>query len=329
MIINIIDEIMNNINIYRPVSSMSRWATLAIFIGLLCASGNIFAQQDPAYSMFMYNGIAINPAIAGSAESFSATALYRKQWAGIKGAPETQTLNLDAPFWNKKIGLGLSIVNDKIGVIQNLNINAQYAYRIMFENSTLSLGLQAGLNNYNANYTSVITSSQSTMDKSFAENTTRMIFNFGSGAYYYNKKFYAGFSVPHVINQKLDGIKDANGIQSHQYRHYFFTTGYVFDVAEKFKVKPSTLVKIAEGAPLQVDINSNFWYNETYCLGLSYRTNDSFTTSIQIQLNKFRIGYAYDLITSSLSRYTTSNNEVMLHYELPRKNNKIITPRFF
>jgi type IX secretion system PorP/SprF family membrane protein len=293
-------------------------------------AGMASAQQDPSYSMFMYNGLAINPAIAGSAETLSATALYRKQWAGIPGAPETQTLNLDAPVWNGKIGLGLSVVNDKLGVTDNLNINSLYAYRIQFPKATLSFGLQGGINNYKADYASVVTNTNQGNDISFAENTSRIFFNFGSGLYYYSEKFFAGFSVPHIINQRLDGISDTEGILARQYRHYFLTMGYVFDAGEKFKIKPSTLLKMVEGAPLQLDINTTFWYNETVSLGFSYRTNDSFTTMVQIQFAKqFRIGYAYDYITSSMSRYTTGNNEVMIRYELLRKNNRILTPRYF
>jgi type IX secretion system PorP/SprF family membrane protein len=302
---------------------------LLVLLSLLVTQAT-FAQQDPAYSMFMYNGLAINPAVAGSAETFSATALYRKQWSGIEGAPETQTLNLDAPVWNNKLGLGLSLIKDRIGIVDNLNINAQYAYRIQFSNATLSLGIQGGMNNYKADYTSVVTNSQNVTDDSFGENTNRTIFNFGSGAYYYSQRFYAGFSVPHIINQSLDGIPNEDGAQSRQYRHYFLTTGYVFDLNEKIKIKPSALLKIAEGAPMQLDISTSIWYNETVSLGFSYRTNDSFTTLFQLQLGKqVRIGYAYDYITSSLSRYTTGNNEVMLRYEMRRKNNKIITPRYF
>jgi type IX secretion system PorP/SprF family membrane protein len=304
------------------------YSTLATIL-LLWVAHTAAAQQDPAYSLFMYNGVAVNPAVAGSAETLSATALYRKQWAGIKGSPETQTLNVDAPCWNDKVGLGLSVINDKVGVVQNLNINVQYAYRIQFSAGTLSMGLQAGSNNYKANYTSVVTSSQNAMDNSFSENSNRMIFNFGAGVYYYSPKFYTGFSVPHVINQRLDGIQDKNGVQSHQYRHYFLTAGAVFDVSENVKVKPSTLIKVAEGAPLQVDINSNFWYDEKVSLGFSYRTNDSFSTLFQFQLNRFRIGYAHDFIISSLSRYTGGNNEIMVRYELAKKNNRILTPRYF
>lgn len=322
-----ISKVMNTIISRIPLSKSAGKFFLVV---LVLATQITYAQQDPAYSMFMYNGIAINPAVAGSAETLVATAVYRKQWDGIKGAPQTQTLNVDLPVWNKKIGLGLSVINDRLGVVENLNINAQYAYRIQFSNSTLSFGLQGGMNNYRADYTSVMTNPQNVADNSFDENTNRMIFNFGSGAYYYAKKFYAGFSVPHLINQRLDGINDADGAQSRQYRHYFLTTGYVFDVDDKIKIKPSVLLKIVEGAPMQLDVSSNFWYDEKISIGFSYRTNDSVTGIFQLQIaNQFRIGYAYDYIISSLSRYTTGNNEIMLRYELRHKNNRIITPRYF
>jgi type IX secretion system PorP/SprF family membrane protein len=287
-----------------------------------------FAQQDPAYSFFMYNGLAVNPAVAGSAETFSATSIYRKQWAGIKGAPETITLNADAPIRNKKIALGLSIISDKLGVMNNTNVNAQYAYRLQFKKGVLSFGLQAGLNSFKADYTSVDTNPNQGTDNSFAQNTSKVVFNFGSGVYYYTKQLYAGFSVPHFINQQLDNVSET-GVQARQYRHYYFTTGYVFSAGKDFKIKPSTLVKIAEGAPVQIDINSNFWYKDMACVGFSLRTNDSFTTLLQFQYKEFRLGYAHDFITSSLSRYTSSNNEVMLRYELPRKKDKVLTPRYY
>ena len=318
---------MHSISI--PCFSIARGSFLLVIlmIGMVMVG---YGQQDPAYSHFMYNGLAVNPAVAGSAETFSATGIVRKQWSGIQGAPETQTLNVDAPVWNRRLGLGISVINDKVGVVQNLTVNAQYAYRILFEKSTLSLGLQGGMSNYKADYTSVVTNSQSASDNAFSENTNRMIFNVGSGIYYYSERFFAGFSVPHLINQRLDGIRDTDGVQSRQYRHYFVTAGYVFDAGEKFKIKPSALLKVADGAPLQVDANASIWYNETFSLGFSYRTNDSFTTMVQIQIAKqFRIGYAYDFIISSLSRYTSGNNEVMLRYELRKEKTRILTPRFF
>lgn len=304
---------------------------LTIFLALsLIAYGQTFGQQDPAYSFYMYNGLAINPAVSGSAETFSATAVYRHQWAGIEGAPETFVLNFDTPLKNKKIALGLNVINDKIGVTENLNINGLYAYRIQFRNGTLSMGLQAGLNNFQANYTDVRTNnSNSTIDHSFSGNTSRMIFNFGSGLYYYKERFYAGFSVPHILNQNLDGIENGTGVQARQYRHYYINGGYVFSAGTDYKIKPSILVKIAEGAPVQVDLNSNFWYKDLASLGFSYRTNDSFSGLVQFQMKKIRIGYAHDFIVSPLSRFTRGNNEVMIRYELRKAPKEDPTPRYY
>lgn len=302
-----------------------------LFIAGILIHITSYGQQDPIYSQFMYNGLAINPAVAGSAESLSATVVYRKQWNGIQGGPETQTLNVDAPFYHNKVGLGLSIINDKIGVTGNLTINTLYAYRIQSSKGTFAMGLQAGIYNYKADYTSVVTDQQNNTDNAFASNVNRVIFNFGSGAYFYSEKFFAGFSIPHILNQSLDGIVDNVGVQSRQYRHYFVTAGYVFDAGENFKIKPSSLLKFADGAPMQADINSNVWYKERFCLGFSYRTSDSFSTILQFQvMQQFRLGYAYDYILSNLSRFTTGNHEIMLRYEPGKKEtSKIITPRYF
>jgi type IX secretion system PorP/SprF family membrane protein len=302
----------------------------ALFLwGTFSVSFPLRAQQDPMYSQFMYNGLAINPATAGSAETLSATAIYRQQWTGIKGSPETQTLNIDAPVYGKKIGLGLSIINDKVGVTQNLVINTLYAYRLQFEEGALSMALQAGINNYNANYASVNTDPQNTGDNAFGSNVNRVIFNFGTGVYYYGRRLSAGLSVPHILNQSLDGLNQTS-VQSRQYRHYFLTAGYVFDAGENFKIKPSALFKVAGGAPLQADINSNFWYKETYCIGVSYRTSNSFIALFQLQIaEQLRFGYAYDYMLTKLGSFASGNHEIMLRYELVKKNTKIITPRFF
>lgn len=318
-------EVKNRFSLAR-INCMSKILLLILYT----LPFSLCAQQDPIYSQFMYNGLAINPAMAGSAETLSATAVYRRQWIGIAGAPETQTLNVDAPVYRKKLGLGLSIIKDKVGVTQNVVVNTLYAYRIQFQRGTLSMGLQMGINNYSADYTSVETDPQnSSSDNAFGSNVNRIIFNFGSGLYYYSKKMYIGFSVPHILNPSLDGINE-QGVKSRQYRHYFMSMGYVFDLGENFKIKPSALFKLASGAPLQVDINSNFWYKETYCLGASYRTNDSFTVLFQLQIVKaLRFGYAYDYVISNLGQFTSGNHEIMLQYQLVQKNTKIITPRYF
>lgn len=281
-----------------------------------------FAQQEPAYSMFMYTGNGLNPAMAGSSGTFGATALYRKQWAGIDGGPQTQTLLLDAPVANDRVGLGLVLMNDQIGIHQNLNVTTQYAYRLKFDQQRgLAMGLQAGLNNYKADYTSVATNPNQQTDNSFSDYTNQLAFNFGTGVYYYAPKFFAGVSVPTLINESVDG-SDNNELGNRQTRHYYVMAGYVINASHLVTIKPSTFVKVAEGAPIQVDVNTNFWYQEKYGLGFSYRTNDSFSTILQLNVaNQLTVGYAHDFVVSKLSRYTQGNNEVMLRYRLPHKAN--------
>jgi type IX secretion system PorP/SprF family membrane protein len=290
-----------------------------------------FSQQDPSFSQFMYNGLTINPAMAGSSKTVSALAISRQQWAGIKGAPSTQTFNVDAP-WGKKVGLALSVINDQVGITKNLNISGQYSYQLQFEHSTLSFGLQASVNNYRADYTSVVTNpivpDQNVADNSFNENINQMGFNFGTGAYYYSQNFYAGVSVPHILNQRLDGFHGDNSSLTKQMRHYFLTAGYIFDVGMKVKIKPSALLKIVEGSPVQLDLNTTLWYDDLVGIGVSYRTNDSVTGLFQYQIGKqFRVGYARDFIVSSLSRYTTGNNEIMVRFDLRKKSDDKVVNR--
>ncbi len=291
---------------------------LVVFLLLACKT---FAQQEPAYSMFMYMGNGLNPAMAGSSGTFGATALYRKQWAGIEGAPQTQTLMLDAPVANNRVGLGLIVMNDRIGIHQNMNVTTQYAYRIKFDKQRgLAMGLQASLLNYKADYTSVVTNPNHQSDGAFSDYTNQIAIGFGSGVYYYAPRFFAGISVPNLINESLDG-SDNNQFSARATSHYYITTGYSIDVSPMLKIKPSTLVKVTEGAPIQIDFNTLLWYQEKYGLGFSYRTNDSFTAMLQVHVaNALTFGYAHDFVVSKLSRYTAGNNEVMIRYRLPQKS---------
>lgn len=317
--------------VYKKYTWFSMKLIKKLLFSLLFIHGiqSLHAQQDPAYSFFMYNGISVNPAMAGSAGTWSTTLIHRKQWSGIQGAPQTQTLNMDGSVWNDKIGLGLSLVNDKIGVMNNLNVNGQYAYRVKMEKGVLSMGLQSGINNYKAPFSSIVTDAQRKYDPSFGQNINRVIFNVGSGLYYYTENFYAGFSVPNIIHQSIDNTSGSEKNQAVQFRHYYLSAGYVYKVSDVVDIKPSALLKIAEGAPVQLDISSNFWYNQKFCLGFSYRTQDSFTALMQVQLKQFRAGFAFDFITSSLSRYTTGNHEVMIRYDIKGKTPSGRNPRNF
>lgn len=304
---------------------------LLLSLGLL--SQPLRAQQDAMFTQYMFNTLAINPAYAGSNEVITMTGLFRKQWVNIEGAPSTATFSIDAPVWGEKMGLGLNIVSDRVGITNTLGVFASYAYRIKTsEKGRLALGLQAGFSQYAADLQSVALGSTPSFDPAFAENISQMMPNVGGGIWYNNDRFYAGFSVPHIINNALNRdyqfLNDSDGAR--QYRHYFVTAGYVFDLNAALKLKPSFLVKVVEGAPMQMDINANLWLYEKVGLGLSYRSGDSIDALLEFQLShQFKLGYAYDYTLTELRRYNSGSHEIMLRYQFSVNRSKIITPRFF
>ncbi len=311
---------------------------------LLCAlgfcaicTGNLKAQQDPMYSQYMFNMLSVNPAYAGSREVLSMTALYRKQWVGVSGAPTTLTFSADAPIRNQKMALGVNLVSDKIGISKNMMINVCYAYRIMFVNGgVLSLGLQGGINQYRADYSSVNTAFNGTgplPDDAFAESVSSMFPNFGFGAYYYTGRFYLGLAVPKMIKNNLAGTNrptlDFTSFPNRQNRHLFITSGYSFDMNPEWTLKPSVLVKGVHGAPLEMDININAWWREKVGAGVSYRTADAIVAMIQFQAKpELNFGYAYDMTLSQFSGTNSGSHELMLRYEPQAKQMQKSRARF-
>ena len=195
------------------------------------------AQQQAMFSQYMYNGLAINPAYAGSQESLSMTALMRQQWVGIEGAPSTQTITGHMPFEKKRIGVGLMVIHDRFGVTDQTGVYGSYAYKIPMPKGQLALGIQGGFTHYNSTYSEV-----SLTDQTFASaDESGFHPNAGFGVYYTTDKFYAGFSIPQLVQSKLDRAnEDFDGIIR---RHYFIHSGYVFDLNQDFKLKPNVLLK--------------------------------------------------------------------------------------
>ena len=291
----------------------------------------VFAQQDAMFSQYMFNTVAVNPAYAGSRDVISATALYRKQWTNIPGSPRTVTFSVDAPLKNEKVGLGLLLVNDKIGVTNTTGVYASYAYRIRLKKGTLAMGLQAGFSQYVADLNSVKLDPDNTYDANFTGvYTNKTLPNFGVGFYYNTDKFYVGLSMPHILNNNLSSQSDGLSNNARQYRQYFIMGGYVFKLTDDVKLKPSTLIKVVGGAPIQFDINTNVWFFDAIAIGASYRTSKTLVAMLEIQATKqFRFGYAYDFTLGNLSSYAGGAHEVMLRYEFGYVKAKILSPRYF
>jgi type IX secretion system PorP/SprF family membrane protein len=291
-----------------------------------------WGQQQAMFTQYMFNGLAINPAYAGSHQTLEFTALARQQWTGLEGAPSTQTFTAHSPLKNKSIGLGLSIIHDKIGVTSQFGTYGAYSYRIQFQNKgVLAMGMQIGFTQYHEDLTQLQGYIRDPNDPNFSQDqVSKFMPNFGAGLYYYTKRYYLGLSSPHLVQNKLDVIETSDS-EAKQRRHYFFTTGYVFDLSRSVKFKPNLLLKIVEGAPVEADINLNFLFQELLWAGVSYRSFDSFDAIIQLNVTEqFSIGYAYDFATTTeLKRLHSGSHELMLNYRLKPPRRRLLTPRYF
>ncbi|KOY85449.1 hypothetical protein AD998_04145 [bacterium 336/3] len=303
-----------------------------IVLGFLMLSSLIAsAQQDAMFSQYMFNPIAVNPAYVGSNEALTFTGLFRSQWVGIKGAPNTGTFSIDAPFRGEKMGVGLNLVADRIGIISTIGAFGSYAYRIKTsEKGRLALGLQVGFSQYTADLQGVNLGDPN--DPAFSNNINHLQPNVGVGTWYNTDRLFVGVSIPHLINNSLTDeyqfLNDTNGAR--QYRHYFITAGYAFDLKEDLVLKPSVLFKGVGGAPLQVDLNATLWYLDRFGVGASWRSFSSANILVGYKINEqLSAGYAYDFSTTDLQKYNSGSHELMLRYQLKSDKTKIITPRFF
>lgn len=305
---------------------MTRFIKLSSVVLLFLLSDFLFAQQNPQYTQYMYNMNVINPAYAGSKESLSLTGLYRKQWSGLEGAPETFTLSLHSPV-GEKVGLGLSAIKDEIGPVEETNVYADFSYTLdLSESIKLALGVKAGMTFHEVGLTGLELIHPG--DPFFSENIDNNYFNVGAGAFLYADNFYVGLSVPNMIKSvHLDehGLKYGS-----QELHYFTTAGYIFDINDNFKLKPSVMVKSSFDAPVSFDANINALFFERFELGASYRLEDSFSGIVGIQITPMmRVGYAYDHVVSDLKGLGSASHEVILTFDLYFAKKVLRSPRFF
>lgn len=304
-----------------------RWVLL---LAVLTLSATASAQQQPMYSQYMFNMLNINPAYAGSRGVGTVTALYRNQWVGMDGAPKTASVGFDMPVQNKRIGLGFQLYDDQLGVERTTGFNASYAFRIQLaESGTLSLGLQAGLLNYQANFSKVRTFQSN--DPAFSQNLNGFLPAAAAGIYYNSDRFYIGLSTPALLKTKIryDNTGDVFSASGRDL-HLYLASGFVVNLNQDLVLKPSLLVKAVSGAPIEYDLNANCWIQNTIALGLSYRTGDAVVGMAELQLNKqLRLGYAYDRTISSLNTYHTGTHELMLRYEFGSTSGKVASPRYF
>ncbi|PKA82785.1 type IX secretion system PorP/SprF family membrane protein [Ulvibacter sp. MAR_2010_11] len=298
---------------------------LVLLVCLLCPSLTS-AQQDPQYTQYMYNMNVVNPAYAGAKELLSVTALYRKQWSGFDGAPETITFSAHSPI-SDKVGLGLSAIKDELGPVKETNVYADFSYTLQVgENLKLALGLKAGVTFHDVGLLDL--ELQDPNDPFFSQNINNTYPNVGAGAFFYGDKFYIGVSVPNFLNSVH---LDENGLKyGSETNHYFGTAGYVFQLSENTKLKPSVMVKSAFDAPLSYDVNLNALFYEKFEIGASYRLDDSFSGLVGFQAtDNIRIGYAYDHVVSDINVVSDASHEIILTFDIGFSKRALRSPRYF
>lgn len=303
---------------------------LLLLGALLLGLQNVSGQQEPQYTQYMFNMMSVNPAYAGTRESLNALVLSRMQWVGLEGAPRSNTIALHTPFRNRKMGLGASIITDRIGPVTNSYININYAYRIsLTEDITLSLGLKGGIYNYYVGLSDLaLNASDITYDEDYKKNFQP---NLGAGAYLYTKDYYVGFSVPKMLKTELEDIGTTSDLISELKRHFFITGGYIFTLDADWKLKPSVLAKMVEGAPPSFDITAQALYRDRFWLGTTYRTGDALAFLFQMQINpQLILGYSFDLTLSAMSSVTSGSHEILISYDFKAfTNDKVKSPRYF
>jgi len=308
-----------------------------IYLGVLLALAGFtdaVAQQDPHYTQYMYNMNVINPAYAGSKENLAFGLLYRKQWVDVDGAPSTGTFSGHSPV-GKNVGLGLSAITDKIGPVNETNVYADFSYTLKLGGAhRLALGLKAGATFHKVGLFSDIGNGfvPDPNDPAFAENVNNTYFNVGTGVFYYTDNYYLAFSVPNMLKSKhLDLTQNGTDYRfGSEVSHYFLTGGYVFQVTDNFKLKPSFMVKSAFGVDPSVDGSLNALFFEKFEIGATYRLDDSWGGMVNYAITpNLRIGYAYDHIVSDLKVTTPASHEIMLLFDVnfPKKVSR--SPRYF
>lgn len=301
-----------------------KYSLIGLFstLGILTVQG----QQEAQYTQYMFNGLAINPAYAGSRDVLSVVGLYRKQWVGIDGAPQTMSLSGHAPL-TEQLSIGAQVVNDQIGINQKTNLIGTFSYWIPLNDrgTRLSFGIQGGVDNYKVDNNKLNLSSPD--EDNFSENFSAFKPNIGAGLYLYSERLMLGLSTLELVKNEF-GTAQSN---FEQFRHLFTYAGYVFDLNQDWKFKPTLLFKGVAGAPLEMDVTAHFLYKEKLWLGGTWRSFASVDVLAHYFINdQLSIGYAYDLSTTKLIQHNKGSHEIMFRFE-PKfgTNKKVISPRYF
>ena len=302
---------------------------IAIII-IIITAGAAKAQQEVMISQYMFNGLVLNPAYAGTHPYWSTSVLHRSQWVKFDKAPSTQTLCADGPILGGKVGVGLNITNDAIGITNQLDIGANGSTRVSLGAGFLSMGLRLGVSRYSADLTDAVI--KDVDDPVYANNIGgTFIPRIGAGLYYYQRSWFAGLSIPSLLAVDEKITYSSSGMNSFYRAHMYLNGGVVFEPSPEIAIKPSVLMKIQGNAPVEVDLNCNVLFMNKFWFGAGYRTGDALVTMVEWNItNQLRVGYAFDYTLSAISDYSNNSHEVMLGYDFGKEVDlKARSPRYF
>lgn len=307
---------------------MKKYITFAF---LLTLATSAWSQQELQVSQYMFNGLLLNPAYAGTHDYFSASLLHRSQWVNLDNAPTSQVFAIDGPIANDRLGLGLIVSNDQLGIISQLDVAANLSVKFQLGQGNLSFGLKGGVSSYSADLASV--EIWDVQDQVYNQNNIQgeLVTKFGFGAYYYMEKFYAGIAVPVIYSLDDSILPEITSEDSYFTQHYYANVGGIIEAGPSLAFKPSALVKYLPGAPVEVDLNVNALLYNRLWLGVGYRTQDALIGMIEYNITpQLRAGYAYDYTLTDIQTYSSGSHEVMIGYDFGKNVSiKTRSPRYF
>lgn len=312
--------------------------TVLPLLVLLLVSGVCYGQQESHFTQFMYNKLTLNPAYAGVRGIPSLTALYRKQWIGFEGAPTAKLLSFDAPIFGDKVGFGLTVSNQTLGIQNNWFATMAYSYHVkVSEKSSFRVGLQGSMKFQGLDFADPGVFIREIDDQAILENETAndIYANFGAGLYYTYQNTYIGVSVPNFFPGEI-GFSDNTDLRlvAETAQHYYAMAGTMIPVSEKIDIKPAVLAKYVQNAPFDMDVNVMLVYDKKFNVGMSYRMGgtgigESVDLLMMYQHNQIALGLAYDLTISDLSSYNSGSFEAMIRYDFAKEKGDLTNPRFF
>lgn len=303
---------------------MTMRVVTVLFAIVLCFK--TYAQEDPLYSQYQFNQLMINPSYAGIYDRFSVGLISRFQWAGLQGAPTTNTITAQSAMREGKIGVGGVLLNDRFGVSNNYEVQLSSSYNIIFPNAKLAMGMQAGLIRYGFDFNNVELDFLDDPEiLNGHENFQKP--NFGFGMMYLSDNFFFGASIPRILSVE---VSDGSTLSERYRRHYYFTGGFVVEASRWTKFKVVSLIRSIDGSKLSADLNVSANFDEVIWSGFSTRDLKTFGLFINLLVaDKMKLGYSLELPTNSLIRGNYGTHEVSILLETGIKRGRSLVKRYF